>query len=491
MSTPKQSAANGQARPRVLASPYPEADHATDLLLHRAAWLVPVVSAPLQNGAVLVEGNHILAAGPYPEVKAASPLLIREVDHGHAAILPGLVNAHTHLELSGLHESIGLPQVDFAQWLTALLALRPLMTQGFLEQGLERGQQELFAGGCCLCGDITNGACLKSACQSQQRELPTCANEQLLGGSAPALLTPSTQHPTQNAPHFSPLTPCSHLTRQVFLEVLGFDPKGLAEALDGDAAERLEMLPASSVPPSLAAHACYSTAGALIREAKEWCRARGLRFSMHVAEHLDEVEFLEHGTGFCREVLEALGRWTPHWMPPRTSPVRYLAELQVLDSKTLLVHAVHLTDADWELVVRNHCPVCFCPRSNQNLKVGQPDIGKAVRSGLVVALGTDSLASNTDLNLFAEAAYVLDHYPDVPPGTVIHMVTLGGARALGQEQHFGSVSPGKRADLLTVSVPASLPPHQLFETIIQQGHKGAWQWVDHPANRYDWAKSVI
>lgn len=126
-----------------------------------------------------------------------------------------------------------------------------------------------------------------------------------------------------------------------------------------------------------------------------------------------------------------------------------------------------------------------CPRSNRHLNVGQPDIAKALRHGLVTALGTDSLASNADLNLFAEAAHVLDHYPDVPPEAALVMITLGGARALGQERHFGALQPEKRANLLAVSLPASLPSRLLFESIIQQGNKGAWQWVQHPANGCD------
>jgi cytosine/adenosine deaminase-related metal-dependent hydrolase len=165
--------------------------------------------------------------------------------------------------------------------------------------------------------------------------------------------------------------------------------------------------------------------------------------------------------------------------------VSYLEQLHVLDSETLLVHAVHLTDADWEIVHKNGCSVCFCPRSNRYLNVGRPDIAKSLRYGLVTALGTDSLASNTDLNLFAEASYVLDHYSDVPPEAALVMITLGGARALGQERHFGALQPENYANLLAVSLPASLPSHQLFETIIQQGNKGAWQWVHRPANGCD------
>lgn len=460
----KQIAAGQESRLSALASHGFEADsNGVPLTLHRAAWLVPVASPPLSNGAVLVQDRHILAAGPYPQVKSASPPGTTEVDHGSSAIIPGLVNAHTHLELSALSGRIELPQPGFAAWLTALLALRPLMTREFLTQGVARGHRELVAAGCCLCGDITNGTTLKFMHQS----------------------------PNLNTLHSPFFTLHSPLTCQAFLEVLGFDRHHLADAVEDEVVALLEASPAWKVPPSLAAHACYSTAGPVIREAKEWCRTRGRPFSIHVAEHPEELQLLSHGAGFCRDLLAALDRWDPQWQAPGKTPVRYLEDLQVLDPGTLLVHAVHLTDDDWEVVARNHCPVCFCPRSNHNLTVGPPDIGKALHFGVPVALGTDSLASNTDLNLFAEMAFVLDHYPAVPAAAVVAMATLGGAGALGQERPFGSIEPGKQADLLVVSVPASLAHHQLYETIIHQGTKGAWQWLSHPATGCAWAKSAI
>ena len=406
-------------------------------VLHRAKWVVPVAHPPIEDGGVLTRGNIILAAGPYHQVNAASPPSAKRVDHGSSAVLPGLVNAHTHLELSGIGRQVSLPKESFAEWLKELLDLRASMTTDSLPEGFAVGGKQLLAGGCCLCADITNGACLT--------------------GDSP-------------------------LGRQVFLEVLGFDRAGLAEALGPDLFRTLGISRTTDLPLSLGAHACYSTSGAVIREAKEWCRARGLRFSIHVAEHSDEIEFLERGTGFCREVLEDLGRWVPNWTPPGTTPMGYLEQLQVLDSRTLLVHAVHMTDADWEIAVRNHCSVCFCPRSNRNLNVGQPDMAKALRSGLTAALGTDSLASNTDLNLFSEAAYVLETFADVHPLSVLTMMTSGGAEALGQEQHFGSIEPGRNANLLIVSLPHSFPSDQLVETIIQQGSKGAWHWAHRSAN---------
>jgi aminodeoxyfutalosine deaminase len=447
-------------------------------VLHRAAWLIPVVSPPLSDGAVLVGGSRILAAGSYAEVRAVSPLSAKQVDHGSAAIMPGLVNAHTHLELTGLLGQIDLPKESFAQWLKEILSLRSLMTPELQRDWLRTGQEQLLAAGCCLCGDITNGTGLDANADGHTGTAPmiteNCGLSPSISPQHPAL---STQHSTLSTQH-----PLPTLARQVFLELLGFDRESLADCLGPDLGEVLGRSTAGGLAPSLAAHACYSTSGRVIREAKEWCRARRLPFSIHAAEHVEEVEFLERGAGFCREVLENLGRWTPDWAPPGTTPVRYLEHLQVLDAQTLLVQAVHLTDADWEIVLRTQCAVCFCPRSNRNLNVGRPELAKALRSGVVAALGTDSLASNTDLSLFAEAAYVLDNYAEASPEAIVLMMTRGGARALGQEQQFGSIAAGKRADLLVVSLPESVPFHRLYETIIQQGSQRAWRWAHHPTN---------
>ena len=162
------------------------------------------------------------------------------------------------------------------------------------------------------------------------------------------------------------------------------------------------------------------------------------------------------------------------------TPIGYLERLGVLDELTLLVHAVHMTEADWQIVSRRGCSVCFCPRSNQNLNVGRAKVEKALQLSIPAAFGTDSLASNTDLNLFSEAAHVLEHYPATAPDVLLSMMTMGGARALQQNHLFGSIEAGKRSAFLAVSLPGSVPASKLSETIIFQGRKGAWQWANCP-----------
>ena len=162
------------------------------------------------------------------------------------------------------------------------------------------------------------------------------------------------------------------------------------------------------------------------------------------------------------------------------TPLQYLDHLGVLDAKTLLVHAVHVTDSDWDLLRERQSAVCFCPRSNNNLQVGRPDIEKAYRYGIPAALGTDSLASNVDLDLFAEAAFILEDHAGVPPEFVLRMATLGGAQALGYGDRFGSIAPGKSGTLLAVLVAEPTTRNNLAETVIHHGHKGEWRWANPP-----------
>jgi aminodeoxyfutalosine deaminase len=409
-----------------------------EVVLHRAAWLVPVSRPPIENGAVLTRGDTILDAGPFTSLRNvySGPLSVK--DHGQSALVPALVNPHTHLELTCLQGEITLPKESFASWLNELMPQRGALSQETMESGALKGKQLCAASGVCLCGDISNGARI-------------------------------IEDPMNQVPE-------SH----IFLEVLGFNADDLESALEPHVYRSFRAADENSCRFSLAAHACYSTSAKLIQETKAWSQGRGLPFSIHVAEHADEIEFLRDGTGFCRDLLQMVGRWLPGWTPPGKTPVQYLDDLGALDEMTLVVHAVHMTDSDWEIVARRRSSVCFCPRSNQNLNTGRADIERAIQLGIPASLGTDSLASNTDLNLFAEGAHVLKHYPHLSPETVLAMMTSGGARALHQQRRFGSIEPGKRAEILVVSLPDSVTSTELFETIIHHGSKGECKWANCP-----------
>lgn len=411
------------------------AESATPISLHRAAWVIPVDLPPIHDGAVAVRGDTIIDVGAYGDLRAEMPSGTVTVDHGDSALMPAVVNAHTHLELTGMEGRIPLPQPGFPAWVEEVFRQRASSDTRTLLEGAGKGLGLLASAGTCLCGDITN--------------------------STATLNDERTQPPK----------------RQAFLELIGFDCGALSVALQRavSGVDTAGVLEGEGV--SLAAHATYSTSAAVIQQAKEWCRSRDRVFSIHVAEHEEEIEFLLTGSGYCRQLLKTLGRWVEGWSPPAKSPAAYLDSLGALDKRTLFVHAVHMTESDWETVARRGCAVCFCPRSNHYLGTGKADIESAIASGIPVALGTDSLASNVDLNLFAEAAFCLDQYPRLHPDAVLSIMTLGGARALGRQNLLGSLAAGKAAAMIAIPAEAGVHAAQLSESIIHMGKEGAVAWA--------------
>lgn len=419
-------------------------------LLLRAPYVWPGRGPVIEDGAVLVRGRTIEAVGRYADMARITVAGTRTIDHPDQVLIPGLVNAHTHLEWSGLGGRIPLPQSGFPAWLQVFNRERARLSGSDRAAAVGAGRRALVEAGTAAWADV--GGTLEPF-EPDPNARPDAAPD----GASP---------PTAEA--------CTELA---LFEVLGFNQTELHRVAP---LERLAVHPpAASGGPvmSLAAHGCYSTSAELIVQAKAWTRMRGLPFSIHVAEHREELELLRTGTGFFRDFLESLGRWVPTWTAPGTSPVGLLDALGVLDPRTLLVHAVHLSAADWDLVVRRGCKVCFCPRSNAAINVGLPDIAAALERGVTTALGTDSLASNQDLNLFREAARVLQAYPEIRPEQVLRMITVGGAVALGCEDRFGSLAGGRSGRFLAVAVPARTDPRDLVEAIIAQGAAGKWQWT--------------
>ena len=394
--------------------------------IHRAEWVVPVSTPPLCNGAVLTHAGRVVDVGPYTSMRRNSPAGARLVDHGQTALFPALVNAHTHLELSALRDKIPFPQPGFREWIEFLLAARPTPAPPTcIDESLRIGMAELISCGTALCADITNG--------SAAREPGPPANL-----ADPALRSASQAGFGESCDSFAASE------RLVFLELLGFNLNSIAAAMPPwlSTHETATVNPAYGPTAIPVPHSAYSVSPAIISESKEWTRARRLPFSIHVAEHLDEIEFLRSGTGFCRELLHRVGRWDRSWKPPGKTPAEYLDGLGALDFRTLLVHAVHMTEADWALAAKRQCKVVFCPRSNRNLGSGRPWIEKAISLGMSCALGTDSLASNTDLNLFSEAGFTLDEHPSIDPKRVLEMITANPARSLGRQSDYGSIEPG-------------------------------------------------
>jgi cytosine/adenosine deaminase-related metal-dependent hydrolase len=371
-----------------------------------ARWIIPVDSPPLEGGVVVVAGEIILDVVPRGKVRA-------DVDLGNSAVLPGLVNAHTHLDLSGVSAPIPFTG-NFSDWLRGVIAFRRARSPCNIEADIRKGLGESLARGVTLLGDV-------SATGESWNELRK-----------------------------------SQVRAVVFREVLGLTKEraqpalaSLREWVDGHR-------PVDHCHPGVSPHAPYSTRIDLYREAGQLARERGLPLMTHLAETQEEVELLAHRSGPLLTFLQDLGVWDEQGLVRDFTEVIALSEPA---SRTLLVHANYL---DPSRSLPPHATVVFCPRTHAHFRHRPHPLGELLSRGVRVALGTDSLASNPDLDVLAEARFLGRALPDIDPMLILRMITLWGAEALGWEGVTGSLSSGKSADVAVVPLPdREGEPHRL------------------------------
>ena len=382
------------------------------MIRYHARWVLPISGPPIEDGWVAADRGRIAALGRRNHSDGAD-----EVDLGDVAILPGLVNAHTHLELSHLRDEVS-PAPTFVAWIRNVMAARrqrPDPRAAEILDAVDRALDEAEACGTAVIGDISN-----------------------------TLVT------------FDPLVR-SRLAAVVFFELIRFNVAD-ARAFVADAVSQIERLGSTErVRASLAAHAPYSVAPLVFRAVREVAdRDAFMPCSVHLSESAEEVEFIRTGGGPWRAVLEELGVWDPNWVPPGGSPVQFLDEAGFLGPNVIAVHGVQMTAEDLERLRVRGTTLVTCPRSNGHTGAGAPPIDEFYEAGVQVAIGTDSLASSPDLNVFAELATLHALAPTVPARHLLDSATRQGARALGFDADYGTIEPGKRARLIAVTVPSDL-----------------------------------
>jgi cytosine/adenosine deaminase-related metal-dependent hydrolase len=329
-----------------------------------------------------------------------------------------------------------IPQTtDFPTWIRAVIALqRKGSPPGQMAEAARSAIQEARCFGTALVGDISN-------------TLTTPAS--LIAEGMPGV---------------------------VFHELIGFRDGGE----DGDVAqalERLESLPANPhLRYSLAAHAPYSVSPRLFQAIAVALSSRDFPvMSVHLGESMAECEFLERGTGPWKRVLEDVGAWNPAWTPPGCGPVEYLERMGLIDDRTIAVHGVRLQNAELERLRRAGTTLVTCPRGNALTGAGAPPIARFYQSGITVAVGTDSLASVPDLNLFAELAEMRKLAPDVPARALLESATVNGARALGFNRELGTLEAGKRAGAIAVDLGDGTS--DVEESLVRGIEASQIQWI--------------
>jgi cytosine/adenosine deaminase-related metal-dependent hydrolase len=389
--------------------------------LYSADWVLPVSSPPVRAGAVLVDENGIIRY-----VGAASGIEAGEatarIELGEALLLPGLINTHTHPELTGMRGL--LEDLPFHSWIPTLRAAK---------DGAQLGAADFAA--------AARWACLEAIAAG----VTTIGATEDSGAALDALRE-------------------AGLRGIVYREVFGPAPHQAAVALAKLRVKVDDMMRRQTdlVRVGISPHAPYTVSDELFRQVAGWAVADGIPVAVHAAEAFVEQELVAHGVGVFADGLRARSIATPR---RASSTVRLLEQTGVLAARPLLIHCILLQDDDIRIIADHGATVAHCPVANARLGHGIAPVMELLDAGVRVGLGTDSVASNNRVDMMEEArmAHLLQRArlrsPTVlPADQLLRLMTLDGARALGLDSRVGSLEPGKDADLCAVRVTA---PHTI------------------------------
>ncbi len=381
-------------------------DDKTNNLLLRAATILTMVPGQkaIDNGALLIQttanGDRIKAIGNYHSLQNESYQKV--VDLGAVTIAPGLINAHTHLEISHLAgKTIG--GRGFVTWLKSLV---PHLEEPPDDKALADAVNEMRSSGTVFAADMAARHAGQLAHSLQKQTFAHWLMAQHFGFAAPDSKTPL------------PLT-SGEISAPEIVDYDNFCRAG---------------------------HAFYSTDAATLQAAKKWDQQRLRPFALHMAESCGESELLLNGRGELADFFRDAGILPLDFVAPGCSPVAYAEKLHLLDKMTLAIHCVKLDQSDIDTLARHRVNVCLCPRSNSFINVGRTPWEKLDKAGVNLCLGTDSLTSNYDLNLWHELEFLLTEDKsamDFPTG--LKMLTINPAQALAINTDYGTLEPGKIA----------------------------------------------
>ena len=385
-------------------------------LLITADWVLPVSSTPLRDGAVDVRAGRIHAVGPTAELPGSEDA--RRLDLGSAALLPGLVNTHAHLELTALRGF--LEEQDFFTWIRRLTETKyEILDEEDLLCSARLGVVEAISAGITTIADIADAGVSLAA---------------LIEGGARAVL---------------------------YQEVFGPEPSRAEECLAGlrDKLESHRAAAADRVTIGISPHAPYTVSARLFKLLAEFARTEGYPVSAHAAESAAEGSLVRNAAGPFADYLRSRGIEVE---PLGVSTIGYFEEIGLLATAPLLAHCIDCDADDLRRIAASGAGIAHCPKSNAKLAHGAAPLGAMLAEGIRVGLGSDGVICNNTCDLLEEARFAAllqragseEDYPSA--GDFLRLMTLGGAEALGLADDIGSIETGKLADLCAVGLEA---PH--------------------------------
>jgi cytosine/adenosine deaminase-related metal-dependent hydrolase len=384
-------------------------------MILRARFVITMDGSPIEDGAVAVAGTRIVDVGPITEVRARNPGKI--TDLGEVALLPGLINAHCHFDYTCLRNRIPPPQNSFTDWIRSINAAKANLSVGDYIASINEGFVEAKRFGTVAVANLTAFADL--------------------------------------IPRVQPLVRTAW-----FVELIDVRHPVAANGMVDGAVELLKATDHSGLSP----HAPFTASTQLYGKCVAVARARGMRLTTHLAESRDEMSMFRDRSGPLFEFMQSIGRDMSDC--GAQTPLAHFLSGPASDQPWLIAHLNELTESDFDLLEASspRFQIVHCPRSHRYFGHTPFPFARLRALGFGISLGTDSLASNADLNMFGEMRQFRSTFSDVPPGEILAMATRNGATALGRSEELGRVAKNYLAEL--VAVPFDGSQEDLLEAIV-------------------------
>ncbi len=393
----------------------------------QARWVLPVDSRPIADGVVTVCEGRIELVGNRPA--SGAPVC----DLGDVVLMPGLVNAHTHLEFSGLEEPLGQSGMSLPDWIRLVIATRG-RSQTSAKQAIEVGLRESSLAGVTTLGEIATTAFDYRSATGFPSVL---AFQEVIGFSAARLDSVFSDVEQRLEKH-----PCGAASENRLPSELALKTREL---------QSLDLLEEIVGSCGISPHAPYTVHPLLVSRLVDLACKRQIPVAMHLAESPEELELLESGSGVFRDLLAERSMWDEGAIPRGTKPLDYLKVLAKAP-RALAIHGNYFSSEEIDFLAheRERMSVVYCPRTHAFFGHEKYPLEEMLDAGVRVVLGTDSRASNPNLCLLSEMRYVAKHYPQVETQQIFRMGTLAGAQAIGRGDEVGSLAPGKWADMTAI-----------------------------------------
>ncbi len=375
------------------------------MILVRAKYLIPHPEHCIENGAVAIKGTKIYHVGTFDEIRTLADI-DKIIDLGNAVILPGLINIHTHLDLTNLQGRIK-PTSNFTHWVFQIVGARIRWKEEDYISSIEKGIELCVESGTTTVADIANTGYSFSVLKK------------------------------------------SPLRKVVYKEVIDLNPDHAKDVLKKTQSELSTIIPDDLLSIGLSPHAPYSVSRELYQTIAQFAVETDIPVCTHIAETQNEIEFLTKGTGSFPAFLRQLRAMPENWQAPGLTPIQYLNETGILRNHPLLIHCNYVTDEEISVIKFSGASVAFCPRSHHFFGHANHPVQRLLDARINVGLGTDSLASNDTLSILDEMKF-LSLNNSIPPKTLLTMATINGAKALGLESKTGQIKEGLEADLCGV-----------------------------------------